>query len=124
MQSEEVFVNNSQLKYEILFEAPNCEDDDISECFRINYLDELKCNKIFDEDTQYELKRSNTKHVIKKINDVMTNLQVFEAEVPNKSHVRHVIELFTTEYMFDHNAFKNSKKDEKVVRLKKIQRIK
>ena len=90
----------------------------------LNYLDELKCNKIFYADTEYELKRSNTKHVIKKINGVMTNLQVFEAEVPNKSHVRYVVELFSTEYMFDHNAFKNAKKDEKVVRLKKIQRIK
>ena len=53
----------------------------------------------------------------------MTNLQVFEAEVP-KSNVKHVIELFSTEYMFDHNAFKNAKKDEKFVKLKKIQRIK
>ena len=60
----------------------------------------------------------------KKINGVMTNLQVFEAEVLNKSNVKHVIELFSTEYMFDHNAFKNAKKDEKFVKLKKIQRIK
>ena len=27
--------------YEIYFEAPNCEDDNISECFNLNYLDEL-----------------------------------------------------------------------------------
>ena len=42
----------------------------------------------------------------------MTNLQVFDVEIPNKSHVRHVIELFTTEYMFDDNAFKNVIKEE------------
>ena len=52
----------------------NMKDDDISECFKINYLDELKCNKIFDDDTKYELNRSSTKHVIKKIDGVMTNL--------------------------------------------------
>ena len=109
--------------YEILFEAPKCEDSDIIECFKINYLDELKCNKIFNDDTKYEISRSNTKNVIKKINGVMTNLQVFNAEIENKPHVRKVIELFTTEYMFDHNAFKNVIKEEKFVKLKKIKRI-
>ena len=54
----------------------------------------------------------------------MTNLQVFNAEIENKPHVRKIIELFTTEYMFDHNAFKNVVKEEKFVKLKKIKRIK
>ena len=62
--------------------------------------------------------------MIKKINGVMTNLQVFNAEIENKPHVRKIIELFTTEYMFDHNAFKNVVKEEKFVKLKKIKRIK
>ena len=31
---------------EINCQAPKCEDSDILECFKINYLDQFKCNKI------------------------------------------------------------------------------
>ena len=61
--------------------------------------------------------------MIKKIKDVLTNLQIFNVVIPNKD-VRKVIELFTTEYMFDHEAFKNAIKGEKFVKLKKTERIK
>ena len=54
----------------------------------------------------------------------MTNLQIFEVVIPNKPDVRKVIELFTTESMFDHEAFKNAVMGEKFVKLKKIRRIK
>ena len=116
--------NKENATYEIHFEAPNCLDSDVKECFKANYIDELKCNKVFGDDTKYEIGRSDTKHVIKKINDVMTNLQIFEVVIPNKPDVRKVIELFTIEYMFDHEAFKNAIKGEKFVKLKKIARIK
>ena len=78
--------------------------------------------RFFGDDTKYEIGISDTKHVIKKIKDVLTNLQIFNVVIPNKPDVRKVIELFTTEYMFDHEAFKN--KGEKFVKLKKIERIK
>ena len=117
-------VNIENATYEIHFEAPNCLNIKVMECFKANYIDELKCNKVFGDDTKYEIGRRDTKHVIKKINDVMTNLQIFEVVIPNKPYVRKVIELFTTESMFDHEAFKNAVKGEKFVKLKKIGRIK
>ena len=52
----------------------------------------------------------------------MTNLQVFHVEILNKQPVQNVLELFKTDYMFDHKAFKNNS-EEKFVRLKKIKRI-
>ena len=108
--------------YEGNFEAPNCSDSDIIECFKINYEDELKCKKINDDDKNYRIFRSNSKHAIKKINGVLTNLQVFNVEILNKQPVKNVIELFKTDYMFDHKAFKNNTED-KFVKLKKIKRI-
>ena len=42
---------------DILFDAPNCEDSHIIECFKINYLVELKCNKIYNDDNKYEISR-------------------------------------------------------------------
>ena len=115
--------NVANATYEIQFEAPNCLDSDVMECFKTNYIDELKCNKVFGDNTKYEIGRSDTKHVIKKIKDVLTNLQIFNVVIPNKD-VRKVIELFTTEYMFDHEVFKNAIKGGKFVKLKKIARIK
>ena len=94
------------------------------ECVKANYIDELKCNKVFGDKTKYELGRSDSKHVIKKIKDVLTNLQIFNVVITNKPDVRKVIEPFKTEYMFDHEAFKNAIKGEKFVKLKKIARIK
>ena len=117
-------VNIENATYEIHFEAPNCLNIEVMECFKANYIDELKCNKVFGDDTKYEIGIRDTKHVIKKINDVMTNLQIFEVVIPNKPYVRKVIELFTTESMFDHEAFKNAVKGKKFVKLKKIGRIK
>ena len=108
--------------YEIGFEAPNCTDSDIIECFNVNYEDELKCKKINNDDKNFRIFKSNSKHVIKKINGIMTNLQVFHVEVFNKESVKKVLELFSEEYMFDHNAFKNHTED-RFVRLKKINRI-
>ena len=116
--------NLENATYEIQFEAPNCLDSDVVECFKANYIDELKCNKVFGDNTKYEIGRSDTKHVIKKIKDVLTNLQIFNVVIPNKPDVRKVIELFKTEYMFDHEAFKNAIKGEKFVKLKKIERTK
>ena len=116
--------NIEKATYEIHFEAPNCLDSEVMECFKANYIDELKCNKVFGEDTKYEIDRSDTKHVIKKIDDVMTSLQIFEVVIPNKPDVRKVIELFTSESMFDHEAFKNAVKGKKFVKLRKIGRIK
>ena len=49
---------------------------------------------------------------------------IFNVVIPNKPNVRKVIELFETEFMFDHEAFKNAIKWEKFVKLKKIERIK
>ena len=49
-----------------------------------------------------------------------TNFQAFSAEIPNKPHVGRVIELFTTEYMFDHDMLKNAKNKEKFVKLKSL----
>ena len=62
--------------------------------------------------------------MIKTIKDVLTNLQFFNIVIPNKPDVRTVIELFETEYMFDHEEFKNAIKGVKCVKLKKIERIK
>ena len=88
--------NTENATYEIQFEASNCLDSDVLECFKTNYIDELKCNKVFGDGTKYEIVRSDTKHVIKKIKDVLTNLQIFNVVIPNKPDVRKVIELFTT----------------------------
>ena len=89
---------------------------------KVNYEDELKCNKIHGDDQNFRIFRSNSKHAIKKIKGVMTNLQVFHVEILNKQPVQNVLELFKTDYMFDHKAFKNNS-EEKFVRLKKIKRI-
>ena len=82
--------NVANATYEIQFEAPNCLDSDVMECFKTNYIDELKCNKVFGDNTKYEIGRSDTKHVIKKIKDVLTNLQIFNLVIPNKPDVRKV----------------------------------
>jgi hypothetical protein len=115
--------NLEKATYEVQFEAPNYIYSELIECFPTNYVDELKCCKVLGDDTKYEI-GSDSKHVIKKIKDVLTNLQIFNVEIPNKPDVRKVIELFETEYMFDHEAFKHPIKGEKFVKLKKIERIK
>ena len=47
--------NLENATYEIQFEAPNCLDSDVMECFKANYIDELKCNKVYGDNTKYEI---------------------------------------------------------------------
>ena len=37
--------NLEKATYEVQFEAPTCLDSEVMECFKTNYVDELKCNK-------------------------------------------------------------------------------
>ena len=55
---KKVFDDNlEKATYEVQFEAPNCIDSEVIECFRTNYVDELKCCKVFGDDTKYEIGR-------------------------------------------------------------------
>ena len=37
------------------YEAPNCIDSEVIECFGTNYVDERKCYKVFGDVTKYEI---------------------------------------------------------------------
>ena len=84
----------------------------------------LQVDQLFEETLEIMHSEEVVLNMWSRINGVMTNFQGFEAGVLNTSHVKHVIEFFNTEYMFNHNAFKNAKKGEQFVQLKKIQRLK
>ena len=54
------------LSYEMLFDAPNCSDEEIQECFDFNSKDELKGEILEKDDTTNSFIKKDAKIILKK----------------------------------------------------------
>ena len=64
LEESEMEENNSNVaSYAMLFDAPNCSDREIEECFNFNFKDELKGLEIEKDDTEYKFEPKDAKLV-------------------------------------------------------------
>jgi hypothetical protein len=55
--------NEDTVSYEMHFDAPNCSDKEIGECFDFNLKDQLKGMHLEKDDTEYSFKKKDAKLV-------------------------------------------------------------
>ena len=110
--------------YEIKFDAPNCSEDNIKECFDFNFKDELKTRKVEEsDDSIYEIKAKDSRIVLKKAGENFKSLKTFEVTVKNKKPVKEAIEVFSVVWEFDNLGFKGSVRDKKKATLMEFKKI-
>jgi hypothetical protein len=69
--------NDDSVSYEMQFDAPNCSDNEIEECFDFNLKDELKGKQLEKDDTEYSFKEKDTKLVLRKDSEHYKALKTF-----------------------------------------------
>ena len=70
--------------YEMVFEAPNCDDSNIKECVVFNFRDEAKKRKFQIEDAAYDINRKESKLLAKMSGDTFKNLTTYEIKTKNR----------------------------------------
>ena len=66
---EKVEKYKDSVLYEMQFDAPNCSDKEIEECFDFNLKDELKGKQLDKDETAYSFKKKDSKLIFKKVDD-------------------------------------------------------
>ena len=97
--------------YQVQFDALECSDEQIKECFDFNFKDELKTRNVTKEDSEYEI--SDSKLVVKKYTDAIKSLKTFEIKIKNIDKVKEAIEVFQVVWEFDNLGFKGSEQFKK-----------
>ena len=109
--------------YELAFEAPNCSDTDIQECFDFNFKDEVRRKKLNIEGKAYEMNKKDSKLVVKKLGDTFKSLTTFQIKAKNKDEIKEAIEVFQVVWEFDNLGFKGSERDKKYATLREFKKI-
>ena len=113
-------------EYELKIEAhAKCTSEDIREAMNVNFqgtLDDEKV-KIGDPARRLEIKQSEEKHIIKKIEDEFRNLLVFRVIINKNATARNTIESWKNVSNFDDRAFKQSDSSSITIKVREIQKI-
>ena len=111
----EVSLEGDEALYELKIDAAeNCTEDDIEECFSINFKEALKDMNITDDRANFIIKKVPDKHVIRKKGDNFSSLQIFEVQIKNVKQATDLIESFDEKnnaILWDDLAFNNWKKN-------------
>ena len=87
--------NSSEANYKIkICAATECTDDDIIECFGINFKEALKEIGVTDDRSKYEISKVPEKHVFKKFGETYSNIQIFKVKVKNCREATELVEGF------------------------------
>ena len=109
--------------YEMLFDAPNCSDKEIEECFNFNFEDELKSSEIEKDNTVYKFEPKDSKLVFKKYGDQYKSLKTFVVEVRNNEEVKKIMDVFLDTVNFDPACFKGAIRNEKQANLREVKKL-
>ena len=113
--SEKDAEENSSANYELkICAAKNCTDDDIIECFGINFKEALKEVGVTDERSNFEISKVPEKHVFKKFGDSYSNIQIYKVKVKNIKEATELVEGFDEKSKaknWDDLAFTNWKRN-------------
>ena len=93
--------NEDTESYEMHFDAPNCSDKEIEECFDYNLKDELKGMHLEKDDTGYIFKKKDEKLVFRKYGEHYKALKTFIVTIKNKAEVKKAMEVFLDTVNFD-----------------------
>ena len=99
--------------YEMQFDAPNCSDEEIKECFDFNFKDELKGVHLEKDDTTYSFKKKDTKLILRKDGENYKALKTFIVKIKNKEEVKKAMTVFIDTVNFDPACFKGAIRNEK-----------
>lgn len=122
--SPEDYVNQNEADFsdvEAIYEikvaaTENVTQDDIVECFGINFKEALKDIGITDIRSNYEISRKAERNIIKKDGETFRNLQVFKVKIKNVKEAKEVLEGFAKhggllwDNKWDNMAFENWQK--------------
>ena len=102
--------------YELKIDASeNCTEEDIVECFGINFKEALKDKKITDDRANFKIKKVPDKHVIRKNGANFSSLQIFRVQIRNEKQATDLVESFDEKngaMLWDDLAFTNWKKND------------
>ena len=73
--------NEKTMAYELQFDAPNCSDKEIEDCFDFNFKDELKWVDLGKDDTAYNFKKKDARLVLKKDGKHYKSLKTFIVKI-------------------------------------------
>ena len=100
------------------FDAPNCSDVEIEECFDFNLKDELKGKQLEKDDTEYSFKEKDTKLVLRKDGEHYKALKTFIVKIKNQEEVKKAMAVFVDTVNFDPACFKGAIRNTKLANLK------
>ena len=109
--------------YEMQFDAPYASDENIKECIDFNIKDELRIRKFQIKDSAYDIKRKESKLVVKKSGENFKSLKTFEIKAKNEEEIKEAIEVFKVVWEFDPLGFKCSEQDKKYATLEEFKHI-
>ena len=109
--------------YELKFDAPNCSDEEIEECFNFNFKDELKGVEVDKDDADYSFKKKDARIVIKKDGDHYKSLKTFIVKIKDKEKVKKAMEVFVDTVNFDPACFKGAIRNEKLANLREFKKL-
>ena len=114
--AEKAAVMDDESIYELKIDASeNCTEEDIIECFGINFTEARKDKKIIDEKSDFKMERVPDKHIIKKNGEVFESYQMFKVKIKNVKEAIETLECFDEKrggLEWDYQAFKNYKRNQ------------
>ena len=90
------------------FDAPNCSDKEINECFDFNLKDELKGVHLEEDDTAYRFEKKDAILILKKDGGNYKALKTFIVKIKNKEEVKKAMTVFIDTVNFDPACFKGA----------------
>ena len=123
VQSDLMTVLSDEILYEVeILATPKCTDEDIMECFTINFGEALKEIGIKDERSYFEISKVQDRKVPRD-GDGFQTLQLYRVKIKDVDEVKSVIESFDKKAMnWDYQAFTNYK-TKGTVNVKEVQKI-
>ena len=109
--------------YELQFDAPNCSDTEIEDCFYFNFKDELKVVDLGKDDTAYSFKMKDARLILKKDGEHYKSLKTFIVKIKDKEEVKKAMDVFVDNVNFDPACFKGAIRKEKQANLKEFKKL-
>ena len=115
--------NEKTVAYELQFDAPNCTEDEIEECFDFNFKDELKGMDLDKDDTAYSFKKKDARLVLKKVGQNYESMKTFIVKINDNEQVKKAMEVFADNVNFDPACFKGAIRNEKLANLREFKKL-
>ena len=124
-KKSEAVANSAEYELKMDVHA-NCTDQDTMEVIQTNFIEDLKVrakDKQFEELKLFKIKKVQDKQVIRKIEGVFRNLEIFRIVIKDHEIARNIIEDWKEIQNFDSRAFRNSHNSEMVIEVKEIRKL-